>query len=229
MSEELNLTVSKQFKIRAFALAATGWIGFNVVSGLITGNTDVIDNFFVLIVFMTVAAFKSSYNLRVVNHIVQISRINMATSTIDLSRLERVERREGKYATLHLNDGTRYTLHLSRFSADQQALLNQRIQKTDKTQPVLSESHGINQAVSALPDWKGSGPVGNIIGGCIAWAVAAYALLSGEAHTNLVAGGGHVSELSQSPQSFYSQVVIATILGFVFVAKGIYMLWRRRG
>ena len=45
------------YKIRAFLIAVVAWVVFNIATSFLAGNTEFPDNYFVLFVLISIAAF----------------------------------------------------------------------------------------------------------------------------------------------------------------------------
>ena len=117
MNNKWNYQVSIRYKIKAYFLVLVIWVVFNLVAGFITGNTDFLDNYFVLVVCFLVAAFKCSYRVSFKNGQLNEHHLGMITSNIDLYKVTDVKEVNGCIKLYGDND-SQFSIEYDRLPKD---------------------------------------------------------------------------------------------------------------
>ncbi|WP_406610011.1 hypothetical protein [Agarivorans sp. JK6] len=113
MSSGRSFSSSKSYQLKTASIGLAFWLGFNLLTGLITGDRSLDDNYFVLFLVIIYVAIKCSYKAVLVNSYLTISRFGMVTAYVDLYKLETVTSNK-KELNLVTMDQARYKLKLSK-------------------------------------------------------------------------------------------------------------------
>lgn len=113
MSSDWSFSSSKSYQLKTASIGLAFWLGFNLLTGLITGDRSLDDNYFVLFLVIIYVAIKCSYKAVLVNSYLTISRFGMVTAYVDLYKLESVASNK-KELNLVTMDQARYKLKLSK-------------------------------------------------------------------------------------------------------------------
>jgi len=211
MEDQWDFKASGTYKGKVFAGAAFAWIGFNAITGVFTGNHALIDNYFVLVVFLLVAAFKSSYRVTYKNGFVATYQLGMVTNSINLYEATHVEL--GKTGiTVHYPGDTKFVIKCSRLPATEHERVRASIKALDGERPPTAESP--ITVVEQEHEAKHASQV--ISGGVTGVALSILALATG----TLYLPRGHVVSSSDPGNTFYYYVAACFFGGLLSVAYG---------
>ncbi|MGY5451181.1 hypothetical protein ACVFI8_09595 [Agarivorans sp. MS3-6] len=111
MGGDWSYSSSKMYWLKTTVIGLSVWFGFNQLTGLMTGNQSLNDNYFILFLVAVFVAIKGHYKVVLANSYLTISRLGMVTAYVDLYKLEKAYlKKQALY--LVTKDQARYTLKL---------------------------------------------------------------------------------------------------------------------
>ncbi|WP_220719582.1 hypothetical protein [Agarivorans litoreus] len=113
MSSDWSYSSSRSYQLKTASIGLAFWLGFNLLTGFITDDRSLDDNYFVLFLVIVYVAIKCSYKAVLANSYLTISRFGMVTAYVDLYKLETVTSNK-KELNLVTMDQARYKLKLSK-------------------------------------------------------------------------------------------------------------------
>jgi hypothetical protein len=115
MEHQLIFKTSKEYIAKTIVKGALCWVLFNLLTGLITGDTSLDDNPFFLFLIIAYVALISSYKIKIDRGHITIYQASMITSNINLYSASEVLNEKGKLIVIYPND-TRFVIKYSRLS-----------------------------------------------------------------------------------------------------------------
>lgn len=145
MSSDWSFSSSKSYQLKTASIGLAFWLGFNLLTGFITGDRSLGDNYFVLFLVIIYVAIKCSYKAVLVNSYLTISRFGMVTAYVDLYKLETVASNK-KELNLVTMDQARYKLKLSKLPESSHVdIRNSIIPLAGERQPVPAAVVGLKK------------------------------------------------------------------------------------
>ncbi|GAD04282.1 hypothetical protein [Agarivorans albus] len=145
MSSDWSFSSSKSYQLKTASIGLAFWLGFNLLTGFITGDRSLDDNYFVLFLVIIYVAIKCSYKAVLVNSYLTISRFGMVTAYVDLYKLETVASNK-KELNLVTMDQARYKLKLSKLPESSHVdIRNSIIPLAGERQPVPAAVVGLKK------------------------------------------------------------------------------------
>ncbi|WP_221075488.1 hypothetical protein [Agarivorans aestuarii] len=136
MSSDWSYSSSRSYQLKTASIGLAFWLGFNLLTGFITDDRSLDDNYFVLFLVIVYVAIKCSYKAVLVNFYLTISRFGMVTAYADLYKLEKVTSNK-KELNLVTKDRARYKLKLFKLPESSHVdIRNSIIPLTGERQPV---------------------------------------------------------------------------------------------
>ncbi|MPW30418.1 hypothetical protein F9L16_15625 [Agarivorans sp. B2Z047] len=145
MSSDWSFSSSKSYQLKTASIGLAFWLGFNLLTGFITGDRSLDDNYFVLFLVIIYVAIKCSYKAVLVNSYLTISRFGMVTAYVDLYKLETVASNK-KELNLVTMEQARYKLKLSKLPESSHVdIRNSIIPLAGERQPVPAAVVGLKK------------------------------------------------------------------------------------
>lgn len=136
MSSDWSYSSSRSYQLKTASIGLAFWLGFNLLTGFITGDRSLDDNYFVFFLVIVYVAIKCSYRAVLANSYLTISRFGMVTVYADLYKLEKVTSNK-KELNLVAKDQARYKLKLSKLPEKSHVdIRNSILPLTGERQPV---------------------------------------------------------------------------------------------
>jgi membrane protein CcdC involved in cytochrome C biogenesis len=123
-------------RLKTASIGLAFWLGFNLLTGFITGDRSLNDNYFVLFLVIVYVAIKCSYTAVLANSYLTISRFGMVTVYADLYKLEKVTSSKEEL-NLVTKDRARYKLKIFKLPESSHVDIRNSIKPlTGERQPV---------------------------------------------------------------------------------------------
>ncbi len=123
MNEQRIFTPSKEYIGNCLYKGFVFWVAFNLVTGLITGDFSLDDNYFVLTLIALYIGFLASYKIKVDRGHITTYQLSMVTNNINLFKASKVVN-DKKRLTVYYPEDARFSIKYFRVSqADQAALI----------------------------------------------------------------------------------------------------------
>jgi len=212
MEDHWDYKASFLFKTKAFAWAVFAWVAFNALTGLFTGNYALVDNYFFLVVFLLVAAFKSSYRVTYKNGMVATYQLGMVTNSINLYETTNVEIGK-KRITIHYPGDTRFVIKCWRLPKKHHQLIISSIKALEGKRPENAQS-----PIAVVELKHEAESVGRMIsGGLLGLGIGIVALFTG----TLYLPRGEILSASDPGNTFVYYVTACLVGGAIFVVYGL--------
>ncbi len=212
-------STSEIYKLRQFIIAAVLWVLFNMVSGFLTGDQSLADNYFILVVCLFIAWNRCSYKVFYNSGNIVTRQFGMVTQNISLYQASEVFEKNGDLH-IHYPDDSRYTIKLHALNAAAQLDAKETIVPLVGEPPLLTEETDPKAMTMAKkPDY-----VECIITGIVLLGLGLVSLKNGVVY---LPGKGGFIELSKDPIAFYTFQVICLAVGAFSLWYGANGLFRK--
>lgn len=208
MSQKLILTTSKEHIAKVLFKGLLLWVGFNLGTGLLTGDTSLDDNYFILFLVIAYVAFIASYKVKIDRGHITTYQASMVTNNINLFKANEVIDEKDRLTVIYPDDA-RFPVKYSRFNeADQLKVLELTVPQTGeraKISPEVIEQYELNKIKKRKSSYTKSifGGFNSIILGIVAVVTDVIYLPSREGFIYL----------EKEPTYFYSWMVILFVVG----------------
>lgn len=122
MQQTLIFTPTYKYIVSISLYGLLFWIAFNLLTGFITGNTSLNDNYFILFIVIVVTAFRNSYKVKIDRGHITTYRGSMVMSNIDLYKASDVIKEKDRL-TVILQDDSRFSVKYAMFNQTAQSQL----------------------------------------------------------------------------------------------------------
>ena len=209
MHEKWNASTSKEYKIKQLLIAVVFWVLFNVITGVLTGDHALDDNYFILFVCLFVAGNRNSYKVFYNSGFIVTRQFGMVTQNISLYKASEVFEKSGNLY-IHYPDDSRYKIKIHAFDAPVKLEAKETIVPIEGEPPPRTEKND----PKAMKPPKKPNYVQSIFGGVVLLALGIVSLETGVVY--LPSKGGFI-HLANEPTAFY------VFQGFCFVV-GVFSL-----
>jgi len=119
MNQQIILTTSKEHIAKTLLKGVLLWIAFNIVTGLLTSDTSLNDNYFILFLVIAYVAFIASYKVKIDRGHITTYQASMVTNNINLFKASEVVKEKDRVTVIYPEDA-RFPIKFSRFSEPDQ-------------------------------------------------------------------------------------------------------------
>lgn len=203
MEDHWDYKASSAFIAKAFAWAVFAWVAINALTGLFTGDYQLVDNYFVLFILLSLAAFHSSYRVTYKQGMVATYQLGMVTNSINLYEATSVVL--GKNGiTVHYPGDTRFVIKCGRLPEKHHQQVITSIKALDGKRPENSQS-----PIAVIEEKHEAESVRKMVaGGVLGLGIGVVALFTG----TLYLPRGYIISASD-PGGVFSYAVAACIVG----------------
>jgi hypothetical protein len=120
MSQQLILKTSNDYIAKCLLKGAVFWITFNIITGLLTGDASLNDNYFILFLIISYIAFIASYTVKIDRGHITTYQAAMVTNNINLYKASEVVKEKDRVIIIYPDDA-RYPIKFSRFGKSDQS------------------------------------------------------------------------------------------------------------
>lgn len=201
-------TTSKEHIAKTLLKGILLWVVFNIVTGLLTGDASLDDNYFILFLVIAYVTFIASYKVKIDRGHITTYQASMVTNNINLFKASEVINEKGRLTVIYPDDA-RFPVKYSRFNeADQLKLLELTVLQTGeraKVDPEVIEQQKLHKIKKRTSNYTNSifGGLNLIILGIVAIVTDVIYLPSREGFIYL----------EKEPTYFYSWMVILFVVG----------------
>ena len=111
MTQQLMLKTSKEYIAKCLFKGALLWIAFNIITGLLTGDSSLDDNYFILFLIISYISFIASYKVKIDRGHVTTYQAAMVTNNINLYKASEVVKEKDRVTVIYPDDA-RFLLNL---------------------------------------------------------------------------------------------------------------------
>jgi len=122
MEHQLIFKTSIEYIAKTLFKGILCWVIFNLLTGLMTGDASLDENYFILSLIIAYVAFVASYKVKIDRGHITIYQASMITSNINLYSASEVLNEKGKLIVICPND-TRFVIKYSRLSESEKSQL----------------------------------------------------------------------------------------------------------
>ena len=216
MSQELILTTSKEHIAKTLFKGLLLWVGFNIGTGLLTGDTSLNDNYFILFLVIAYVAFIASYKVKIDRGHITTYQATMVTNNINLFKASEVINENGRLTVIYPDDA-RFPVKYTRFNeADQLKAIELTVPQTGeraKISPEVIEQHKLNKVKKRKANYTNS-----LFGGLNLITLGIVALITDVIY--LPSRDGFIY-LEKEPTYFYIWMTILFVVGIGSLAYGL--------
>lgn len=219
MNEIWSSSSSLEYKAKQFMFAAIFWALFNIVTGLLTGNHSLDDNYFILYLCLIVASINSSYKVSFNQGLVMTYQLGMVTQNINLYEASEVIEEKTKLFVHYPND-SRFKIKLGALSKSIQDLAKTTIVPREGEPAIKHEELDQNSSSRrSKPNY-----IQSLVGGFVLLVLGVVSIFTGIVY--FPSKGGFIYA-SQDPIGFLFFQGFCFIVGVISVIYASYGLWRR--
>jgi hypothetical protein len=215
MRQELILTTSKEHIAKTLFKGLLFWIAFNLGTGILTGDTSLADNYFILFLVIAYVAFIASYKVKIDRGHITTYQASMVTNNINLFKASEVINEKGRLTVIYPDDA-RFPVKFLRFNeADQIKAIELTVpQKGERAKiaPEIIEQHERDKV-----NKRKSGYTNSIFGGFNSIILAIVAVATDVIY--LPSREGFIY-LEDDPRYFYIWLTILIISGIGLLIYG---------
>jgi len=208
MSQELLFSTSKEHIAKILLKGLLFWVVFNIGAGLLTGDTSLDDNYFILFLVIAYVAFIASYKVKIDRGHITTYQASMVTNNINLFKACEVINEKGRLTVVYPDD-VRFPIKYSRFNeTDQLKILELAVPQAGeraKIAPEVIEQHELNKIKKRNSNFTNS-----IFGGFNLLILGIVAVFTDVIY--LPSREGFIY-LEKEPTYFYSWMVILFVVG----------------
>jgi len=208
MHKKLIFRTSKEYIAKSLFKGALFWVAFNIITGLLTGDNSLNDNYFILFLIVSYVAFLASYKIKIDRGHITTYQAAMVTNNINLYKASEVVNEKDRVTVIYPDD-SRFPIKYARFSEPEQIKVLEIAvpQSGDRPNisPVILEQHERKRAVK-----RSTGYTQNIIGGLSLTILGVVALFTDIIY---MPGRNGFIYLEKEPTYFYSFLAFLFIFG----------------
>jgi hypothetical protein len=223
MEHQLIFKTSKEHMAKTLLKGGLCWVIFNLLTGLITGDISLNDNYFILSLIIAYVALVASYEVKIDRGHITIYQASMITSNINLYSASKVLNEKGKLIVICPND-TRFVIRYSRFGESEKSQLLEIVvpQAGDrpKVAPKLVEQYKLTKTEKFKPNHTK-----NIFGGIGITIFGLFSLFSEVIYMPSRYGSIY---LENEPTAFYIYLTNILIFGVGIFIYGSYGKLKKR-
>jgi hypothetical protein len=206
MNQPFEYKSSPKYIVQRITIGIFVWIAFNFLTGLLTGNKSLDDNYFILTVICIYVAFLSSYKVKFDRGHITTFQFGMVTNNIDLYEASKILKNK-KMLTVIYPDNARFSIKYGRLStANQQSII-------DYVKPLKGERPKGNGVINENNKY-----IQKIIVGAVFSILAIVGLFTSVIYFPSRHGFFY---LENDPTLFYLTLTILSITGIVSLIYGI--------
>lgn len=216
MDHQLVLKTSKEHIARCLIRALIIWVGFNIVTGLLTGDSSLDDNYFILFLLLSYVGFIASYKVKIDRGHITTYQATMVTNNINLFKASEVVEEKDRLVVIYPDDA-RFAIKHARFNEQDQVkvleLTVPQVGERPKIAPEIIEQHEQKIAKKRKTNFTQ-----NIVGGLSLVVLGVVALFTGTIY--IPDRYGFVS-LEKEPTYFYVLLTFLLCWGTFSVIYGV--------
>ncbi len=217
MNEIWSSSSSAEYKAKQFIFAGIFWAIFNFVTGLLTGNHSLDDNYFILYLCLIVASINSSYKVSFNHGFIITYQFGMVTQNINLYEASEVIQEKSKLFINYPNN-SRFKIRLGALSKSVQELAKNTIV------PREGEPANKHKELDKNPSSQRPNYIKSLIGGCVLLVLGVVSIFTGIVY--FPSKGGFIYE-SQDPNAFIFFQSFCFIIGIMSLIYASYGVWKR--
>lgn len=206
MNQQLTFRTSKKYIAKNLFIGAIFWIAFNMITGLLTNDRSLDDNFFILFLITSYVAFLASYKIRIDRGHITTYQASMVTNNINLYKANEVTNKNGRVLVIYPDD-VRFTIKYGQFSKLEQIKVLELAVPQSGERPSLAPEV-IDAMEQKRAKKRSAGYTHNIIGGFSLIVLGVIALFTDVIYMPSKSGFIY---LENEPSTFY------LVLPFLFI------------
>jgi len=215
MSQELILSTSKEYIAKTLFKGLLLWVAFNIGTGLLSGDTSLDDNYFILFLVIAYVALIASYKIKIDRGHITTYQASMVTNNINLFKASEVINEKGRLTVIYPDDA-RFSVKYSQFNeADQLKVIELTVPQTGeraRIAPEVVEQHEKNKIKK-----RNAGYTQSIFGGFNLIILGIVAVITDVIY--LPSRDGFIY-MDKEPTYFYVWLVILFVVGIGSLAYG---------
>ncbi len=221
MNQQQIFTTSKEYIGNCLYKGFLFWIAFNLLTGLLTGDFSLADNYSVLILVVLYVAFLVSYKIKVDRGHITTYQFSMVTNNINLFKALKVID-DKKCLTVHYPDDIRFPIKYFRVShADQVTLINlvtpQKGVRASAEPMVVQIEPEKSFGIFESSKFKYASSIYSIVAGVAFIGIGMTFIYNGVIQ---IPGSTRIITIDSSPDNYYMILTIITLSGVSSVWKG---------
>lgn len=215
---------SKAYIAKSLFKGVIFWILFNIITGFLTGDSSLSDNYFILFLILFYISFLASYKIKVDRGHITTYQVGMVTNNINLYKASEVLNEKDRVTVIYPDD-SRFHVKYGGFSEEVQRRVLELTIPMSGDRPCVS-ADVIAQHKKDQVNKRVAGNIQNIIGGFTLTALGLVGLFTGIIY--LPSGRHGYIYLDKEPTYFYTFLVFLLVYGGCSLLLGLIGRYRHK-